>query len=326
MGSYFLGVDIGGTKSHALIADAAGNALGFGVFGPGNHESVGYDGLQRALQAVTEKSLGMAGISREDITASGFGVAGYDWPGERQPTLDAIQTLGISAPIEAVNDTIIGLLAGSSQGWGIAVVAGTGTNCWGWDENHNIGRVTGVGYGEYGGGGNLVERALVAIAYEWTRRGPKTELTPAFLQLTGAADTPSLIEGIEIGKYLISSDHAPIVFNVATQGDPVACSIIEWAGSELGNTALAVIRQLGIQNREFEVVLVGSIYEMGDMVIGPMKKVIQSEAPFARLVRLSAPPVVGGVLLAMEQVGLESAPIRDHLIESTCALIGRIGT
>jgi N-acetylglucosamine kinase-like BadF-type ATPase len=98
MALYFLGVDIGGTKSHALIADAAGNALGFGVFGPGNHESVGYDGLRRALQAVTEKSLGMAVISREDITAAGFGVAGYDWPGERQPTLEAIQTLGISAP------------------------------------------------------------------------------------------------------------------------------------------------------------------------------------------------------------------------------------
>jgi N-acetylglucosamine kinase-like BadF-type ATPase len=170
-----------------------------------------------------------------------------------------------------------------------------------------------------------VERALAAIAYEWTRRGPKTELTPAFLQLTGAVDTPSLIEGIEIGKYFISSDHAPIVYKVATQGDPVACSIIEWAGSELGYTALAVIRQLDIQNREFEVVLVGSIYEMGEMVIGPMQQVIQSEAPFARLVRLSAPPVVGGVLLAMEQVGLDCAPVRDYMIESTCTLIGRIG-
>ena len=317
MSTFFLGVDIGGTKSHALISDQAGNALGFGSFGPGNHEGVGYDGLRNALQVVTQKALAMANLTKEQISSAGFGVAGYDWPGERQPTLDAINSIGLMAPVEAVNDTIIGLLAGSSDGWGIAVVAGTGTNCWGWDENHNIGRVTGLGYGEYGGAGNLVERALIAIAHEWTRRGPGTLLTPEFLHVIGAPDTPSLIEGIEIGKYTVGSDLAPVVYKVALQGDTVAHSIIQWAGSELGYTALAVIRQLGIQKLAFEVVLVGSVYEMGEMLISPMRQVINSEAPQATLIRLSAPPVVGGVLLAMQQVGMDPSSLRLHLIKST---------
>jgi len=38
----FLGVDIGSSKSHAIIADERGNVLGFGEGGPGNHEVVGY--------------------------------------------------------------------------------------------------------------------------------------------------------------------------------------------------------------------------------------------------------------------------------------------
>lgn len=38
---YFLGVDIGGTKSHALVADETGQALGLGVGGAGNYEVVG---------------------------------------------------------------------------------------------------------------------------------------------------------------------------------------------------------------------------------------------------------------------------------------------
>jgi N-acetylglucosamine kinase-like BadF-type ATPase len=320
MGGYFLGVDIGGTKSHALIADHEGNAVGFGSFGPGNHEEVGYEGLCIALQTVTEKALLMAGLTKSQITAAGFGVAGYDWPSERQPTLNSIQSIGLSCPVEAVNDTIIGLLAGASQGWGVAVVAGTGTNCWGWDEQHRIGRVTGVGYGEHGGAGNLIERALVAIAYEWTRRGPKTMLTSEFLRMTGAPDIPSLIEGLEMGAYYLGSDYAPIVFQVASQGDTVAQSIIQWAGSELGHTAVAVIRQLGIEQQAFEVVLVGSLYEMGEMLIGPMRQVVNLEAPMARLVRLSAPPVVGGVLLAIEQIGGNPSSIREYLINSTCAL------
>jgi len=317
MTSFFLGVDIGGTKSHALISDDKGNALGFGAFGPGNHEEVGYEGLRIALQTVTEKALAMAGLMKDQISAAGFGVAGYDWPSERQLTMDAIDSIGLLAPVEAVNDTIVGLLAGASRGWGIAVVAGTGTNAWGWDKDHRVGRVTGVGYGEHGGAGSLVYEALSAIAYEWTKRGPKTQLTDEFLQLTGAKDIPALLEGIEVGDYTIGSDHAPLVFKVAIQGDPIALSIIQWAGNELGQTALAVIRQLNIAQQDFEVVLVGSVYEMGEMIIAPMQRVITSEAPKAELIRLSSPPVVGGVLLAMEHVGLNPSPLREHLINST---------
>ena len=100
-----------------------------------------------------------------------------------------------------------------------------------------------------------------------------------------------------------------MVYTVAVQGDSVALSIIQWAGSELGYTAQAVIRQLGVEQLEFEVVLVGSLYEMGEMLIEPMRQVITSEAPHARLVRLSSPPVVGGVLLAMEQLGIQAPPV-----------------
>jgi N-acetylglucosamine kinase-like BadF-type ATPase len=322
MPAFFLGVDIGGTKSHALVTDDKGNALGFGTYGPGNHEEVGYAGLRIALQSVTKRALAMAGLTIAHVSASGFGIAGYDWPSERQPTLDEVSSIGLSTPLEVVNDTIIGLLAGATKGWGVAVVAGTGTNCWGWDENHNIGRVTGVGYGELGGAGNLVDSALRAIAFEWTKRGPKTQLTAEFLHLTGAKDIPSLIEGIEVGEFYIGSDYAPYIYKVAKQGDPTALSIIQWAGSELGHTALAVIRQLGLEQLEFEVVLVGSVYEMGEMLIAPMRQVILSEAPNAKLVRLSAPPVVGGVLLAMEQLGINPSPLRGHLIESTRIFIG----
>ncbi len=206
----------------------------------------------------------------------------------------------------------------------MAVVAGTGTNCWGWDEHHNIGRVTGVGYGEHGGAGSIVERSLAAVAQEWTKRGPVTQLTPEFLHHTGAKDVPSLIEGLEMGEYYIGSDLAPLIYQVADQGDAVALSIIQWAGSELGHTAVAVVRQLGIKDRDFEVVLVGSIYEMGEMLIAPMRKVITAEAKKARLVRLSSPPVVGGVILAMEQIGLNPVPIREQLIRSTCELVKSI--
>ena len=160
--SYFLGVDIGSTKSHALIADATGRAVGFGQGGPGNHEVVGYDGLKAVLQEITAAALASAGLNREQIAGAGFGVSGYDWPSERADTLAAIATLGLQAPIEAVNDTLIGLLAGAEAGWGVAVVAGTGCNCWGYDRYGRIGRMTGHGepFAERAGAGDLVAAAV----------------------------------------------------------------------------------------------------------------------------------------------------------------------
>ena len=41
----------------------------------------------------------------------------------------------------------------------------------------------------------------------------------------------------------------------------------------------------------------------------------------ARALRLTAPPVVGGVLLGTEQVGLNGRAVRERLIETTQVLL-----
>jgi N-acetylglucosamine kinase-like BadF-type ATPase len=74
MTQYFLGVDIGGTKSHALIADAFGNALGFGKSSPGNPKVVGYTGLSKVLHAITNQAIATAGIVKEQISGVGLGI------------------------------------------------------------------------------------------------------------------------------------------------------------------------------------------------------------------------------------------------------------
>jgi len=326
MSHYFLGVDIGGSKSHALIADETGRVLGFGAGGPGNHEVVGYSGLANTLHEIAEQALAGAGIARRDVRGAGFGIAGYDWPGEREPTLQAIQTLRLSAPLEFVNDTLIGLLAGAPEGWGVAVVAGTSNNCRGRDRQGREGRVTGCGprLGEYGGASELVDKAIQAVALAWTQRGPATRLTDAFITLTGAADEIDLLSGLALGHYHLAADAAPLVFRVAAAGDVVAQETIRWAGRELGSLATGVIRQLGFERLEFQVVLIGSLFKGGPLLSEALSAAIHQVAPLARMVRLETPPVVGGVLLGMEQAGLQTRAIRDTLIKTTRAIFDQI--
>jgi N-acetylglucosamine kinase-like BadF-type ATPase len=316
---YFLGVDVGGTKTHALVSDESGRVVGFGLGGPGNHETVGYRGLVEALRASTGQALARAAIEVQQISGAGFGVAGYDWPSEREPTLGAIAELGLNAPVEAVNDAVVGLLAGAAEGWGVAVVSGTGCNCCGLDRSRRrIGRVTGYGQmmGEAAGGSELVARAQQAVAHAWTRRGPPTRLTDAFARHAGSRDADELVEGLTMGRIWLDASLALLVFEIAEQGDAVARDVIRWAGQELGELANAVIRQLEFEALEFDVVLVGGMYNGGPMLIEPMRATIQSLAPRARLMRLTAPPVVGAVLLGMEQASVDASRVREALLDS----------
>lgn len=80
MDQYFLGADLGGTKTRVMIADSGGNLVGFGESGPGNHESVGYEGFRQNLNLATTRALEKAAINPQQISAAGFGIGGYDWP------------------------------------------------------------------------------------------------------------------------------------------------------------------------------------------------------------------------------------------------------
>ena len=321
---YFVGGDVGGTKTHIVIADENCHAVGFGHSGGGNHESVGYEGLARKLGVAFSQAVVAADISIDQIKGAGFGIGGYDWESQRKDHLSAVATLGINAPIEIVNDAILGLLAGSESGWGIAVVSGTGCNCWGWDkERKRLGRMTGLGtlMGEGAGASELIHKAAQAVSHEWSKRGPFTALTTAFIRFTHAKNLDDFIEGYSLGRYDLGPAAAPLVFNAAEAGDDVARSLIQWAGTELGEMVNAVIRQLEFQSLEFEVIMIGSMFQNGPVLTKPMLETIHSLAPGAQLKRLTAPPVAGGLILAMDTVERHPDPDKkNELIKSISQL------
>lgn len=324
MTSYFLGIDIGATKTDALIADESGRAVGYGRSGPGNQQTVGYHGMAGVMQSATSQALEMAGLRTDDLAAAGFGIGGYDWPSQRPKMVDTIrQSLGLSVPLSVVNDAVLGLLAGTEEGWGVAIVAGTSNNCRGRDLQGREGRVTGDGqmFGEYAGAHELVMKALHAITAQWSMRGPESRLADAFIKHLGAADLDDLIEGLALGRYQLRPDAAPLVFTVAQEGDSVALGVIEWAGHELGDLAVGVIRQLNFERLQFDVVLVGSLFNGGPLLIDAARRTICAVAPGARLKRLAAPPVIGAVLLGMEQLGLDTRDARHALIHTTPELL-----
>ena len=114
------------------------------------------------------------------------------------------------------------------------------------------------------------------------------------------------------------------VFETARQGDPHAQAVMRWAGRELGGMAVGVINQLEIQKEQFEVVLIGSLHGGSPLLDQALRKTVRKTAPHAQFVRLAVPPVVGGVLLGMEQAGLNGHARRDKLIGTTNEILNGI--
>jgi N-acetylglucosamine kinase-like BadF-type ATPase len=318
-----LGVDIGATKTRALLVDENGAVLGLGEAGPGNHETVGWDGLTSSLQAALDKACREAGVPIAEIHAAGMGIGGLDWESEEADTRRAIGRSGLRCPMRLVNDTILGLVAGAPEGWGIGVVSGTGCNCWGWTRDRTrVGRVTGGGtqLGEGAGATELTAEAMKAIARSWTKRSPSTMLADVFVSSCGARDLPDLLAGMMDGRYELDAGSAPKIFETAERGDAVAQRLIEWAGAELAEMVIAVVRQLEIQDLEFDVVMIGGMFDAGPALADPMRRKIQEAAPRARFIRLACPPVVGAALLALEQGGLPvGEPVRSRIARETIA-------
>jgi N-acetylglucosamine kinase-like BadF-type ATPase len=331
----FLGIDAGGTKTHALVADRTGTARGMGQGGPGNWESVGLDGALKVLQQVTTEALAQAGAAPSDVAAAGYGLAGLDWPSDEERLRSVVAQLGVAGPQVLVNDTLVALRAGTRDPWGVVIIAGTGTTAAGRNRQGETARTLGLGYpfDDWGSAPELAAACQHAVARAYTGRGPATSLTGRLVRQLGARDAADLLEGLSRWQYNLYPATADIVqalFQEAQAGDAAARGILHRAGRELGGGAVVVVRRLGMEQETFDVVLSGGVFRSpSPLLLDALRETVQAVAPESHLVLQEAPPVVGGVLLAMErkgvlQMGANATAVRETLIASANELLDRL--
>jgi N-acetylglucosamine kinase-like BadF-type ATPase len=301
-----VGVDGGGTKTHAVVADENGAMLGFATHGPSNWESVGLRGAADALREAIANALEQAGASSGDLAGAAFGLAGIDWGSDLPRMRGVIDQLRLPCPYDVVNDAFVALRAGTDARYGVVLVAGTGAVAAGRNRDGRVFRTLGEGpiLGDVGAASDVSDAAVRAVADAYTGRGPATVLTEELCTLTGCASAGEFLEWYSRGIEQLRNGAGAVV-RAADEGDPVAQGIMHWAGAALGGSAALVARQLDMLGDEFEVVLSGGLFRTGSTLLtDSLTSVLHPVAPHARLVHLEPPPVVGAVLMAFDAAGL----------------------
>jgi N-acetylglucosamine kinase-like BadF-type ATPase len=300
--NYYLGVDGGGSKTFALIIDEQGHIVGKGDRGNGNHQN-GYEEARTNIRGAVESALTMAGLKREAIAFAYFGLAGADRETDYDILRPMIAELGF--PRHDINcDTMIALRAGTYRPYGVVLICGTGTNSAGVSPDGQFYQCGGFSYpyGDFGGGGSLCIEAFRSVIRAWDGRERPTLLTELVLKDLGYEDVQRMYDDYLDQNKLPPLRLAKLLFQAAAQGDDVAIDILRKQGEELGKSAQAVIKRLGMEGEAFDVVLAGSIVTRGDgnFVKAYVEQAVRGIAPRASLAKLQVEPVVGAVWLAVE--------------------------
>ena len=318
-----LGVDGGGSKTHALVADEHGEVLGFASSGRSNWEDIGLEAAGAALAGAIGDALAAAVVAPGDLAASAFGLAGLDWDADR-PVLGAVlDPLGLGWPRWLDNDSFIALRAGTGRPYGVVVIAGTGHVAAGRDPAGRTFRTFGLGpmYGDFGSATDVAEEAVLAVADAWTGRGPATSLSRLLPQLAGCDAPEELLQRLSRGLVALP-EAAPLVLRQAEAGDPACRAIVLQAGAALGDAAAVVARRLDLQHEGFEVVMAGGLFAGRNRLLETtLADTLHRVAPRAAPVHLTCQPVVGAALEALELAGSPTTPgVRDRLVASSQGL------
>jgi N-acetylglucosamine kinase-like BadF-type ATPase len=307
---HVLGIDAGGTKTRALLADEAGRVLGGSRGGGANLRTHGELEVEKVLHAVVEQAEAEAGVRADGVA---LGIAGADRPEDHAVLREILRRIGFKDRVVVANDARIAFVAGSELRVGLALICGTGSIAWGRNAAGRIARAGGWGWhlGDEGSGFWIGEHAIRSVLRAADGRGRSTSLEQPLFEHFGISRPEEILRALYDAEY---PRHRVALFAVrveeaARAGDAVAGEILAAAASELVLAAETVVRRLDLTATPYDVVLSGGTFAALPGLEESVKTRLSH--PNARILRLEEEPALGAVKLALEELGSLPASIKS---------------
>jgi glucosamine kinase len=238
-----LGLDIGGSKTHAIRLED-GRVAAETVTGSANVQNTDRESAAAALAKA------IRGVGARDVQEVYAGAGGIDTDDDAAALRALIAPLVPGAVIHVVHDSRLVLAAGRAR-TGIAVIVGTGTAVWGIDGRGRQARAGGWGYllGDEGSGYWLAREAARHCLHRHDLGLEPDLLGAGLLQACGLDRPVDLIArfhragGPDRGYW---SARAGVVVAAAEAGDGAARSIVAAGAAAVAGQIVQVARQLDL--------------------------------------------------------------------------------
>ena len=297
-----IGIDGGGSRTRAMVADHTGKEI-VTVEGAGSAVRPGQ--AERSAETIT-------GVVREALVAGGIthvrpkvlcvGVAGAGREAEREALRQALVSRDVAEDVVIHTDAMIGLDDAFGDDAGILVIAGTGSVAYGRGPTGAFARCGGWGphCGDEGSGAWIGRRVLSVVTAAHDGREPETALSAAILMATQSNEVGDLIAWAAAASPGDLAALAPVVMTVAHAGDLRANAVVTLAVEELVLHARTLARQLFVDERAaVPLALGGGLLTKGTVLRKRLVGRLKSAVPGAVLREEPVIPVRGAVRAAL---------------------------
>ena len=301
---YILGIDQGGSKTHAVVADSDGKIMGMGKSYGACHSSSSLEYAMGAILEAAGQALETCRLTREDIVSVVGGLTGIDWDDEAALLEESIQKYFPLADVKVVNDSIIAMRAATRKDRCGILCAGSGLNC----AVQNKEECFVYGFyipDEYQGGWSLGKRAVQAVFDSHMGLLAETSLTKRILDYFHV-DTVDKLLYMRVKGMIKSSDYLNLPIMIEEEAfadDSVAVQIWKDYGEVIAGFLVARMDKMGIAGENVDIVLSGSIFKCRFQEFhNVVKERILSNIPNANIIEACYEPVMGAVAMALQRI------------------------
>ena len=241
---FIAGIDGGGTHTRIEIRDMKNRFVRRAEFGPFNLNSIGEDAFHSLLREVFAACGDMASCA-----SVCFGAAGISNPKVGEILQEELDAAGFAGKWLLRGDQEIAL-RGAMDTPGAAIIAGTGSICFGKNNAGETARSGGYGHLiDDGGSGYALGRDVLSAAVRTIdgRSHSPAILEAVYTRLGGSTpgDIISFVYGPDTDKSAIAK-FAGIALEFAALGDKEAARILERNAEDLGELVATVQKQLDL--------------------------------------------------------------------------------
>ncbi len=302
-----MGIDGGGTKTVAVIADRNGKVIAQTRVGSTNPNSCSKQELEKTFRELFHTLEVQVPTSFQKITNLFAGIAGTGNEANKIFLKDMIkQFVPAHTLIHVEPDTINALYSGTYGNPGIVQISGTGSITYGINKNQKHDRVGGWGYllGDEGSGYDIGRQGIMAVLKAYDGRGPNTIMSQRMFTYFNKDNGHDFIQKIYSSPSPKNEIAAlsKIVIQSFKQQDPEADRIIGSVIQEITHSIKTLYKKLFSEHDKVKVVLCGGIFS--EKAIAELVKISLNDDPNKTVVLPDIPPV-GGSLIGAYVMGGE---------------------